>query len=884
MNFRLLPACFAAISLSLVQAAEDRGKKPEPAELVRQLGDESYPVREAATFELWALGEKAKPMLSQAIASGDPEVVMRARSLLRKVHLGILPDSPPEVVELVVKYDTASPEMRLTIIRRLKQLRAWRQVLRIHELERDPNTLERIAGEIAGVAVEAAREFLAGDEPDFSGAREVLEMGRPEPEQLMALADFHRVAGSLENEWRKAAELEGEPGHLWRYALLAAKGDVKGAAKEADAAGLDMIGARLRALEGDPLPWVKMVPVPPQQIPPDSLDAYRDAVADLWSDRAVPGDVVKSLVRESKNGGGDDRFGALSLLYALGEADVATDSMEELVPVLAFFHYENNERIDDALKSLGIDPEKPDYEEWAAKKFKAVISDPDDAEEELNALATLGWFLERRGLDEVAAKIFAEPLAELGREEPEVFLDKTNELFASFSFNRVVWPVLDASATFAGDDPAKLLMVRDNLFGESVHISPLWKSLDLYDPQMDARAKLRMMAELLGSAPDSSKSLEKWWKWGKEQLEKEAKEERREMMALLMAISAMRSDAARYLEMTDLMRSKDLGFDDLGELGENFRFAEYELSCLIAAGRWEEIVKRRQASSDRIPTDPMRRAYLAGALRKVGKEAEAKKEEEKIDRLVLGDVRAMRWIARAYASCGDFEKAGEWWWRVALETTGDTQEFIYAAEAVLDDAKERGDWKLAASMGEIQMLYHLMMGDRSEQPWVLLRSRIETEMARALSLMDQDRTRAIKMLERCHTRGATDGSMADYFFPALRTVGLIEQHDRWFEESWKSYEAVLERFPGSQNTRNTAAWTAARANRRLDEAEKLVTTALETAPNQAAYLDTLGEIWFCRGDREKALKWSTKALLNEPGETTLVRQHERFRAGDFPLK
>ncbi len=126
--------------------------------------------------------------------------------------------------------------------------------------------------------------------------------------------------------------------------------------------------------------------------------------------------------------------------------------------------------------------------------------------------------------------------------------------------------------------------------------------------------------------------------------------------------------------------------------------------------------------------------------------------------------------------------------------------------------------------------------------------------------------------------------MADYFFPALRTVGLTEQHDRWFEESWKSYEEVLERFPGSQNTRNTVAWTAARANRRLDEAEKLVTTALEALPNQAAYLDTLAEIWFCRGDREKALKWSAEALLSEPGETTLARQHERFRSGEFPLK
>ena len=885
MKFRLLPAFVAVITLSISPAAEDREQGALSADLVARLGDESYPVREAATFELWSLGEKAKPLLKQAIASGNPEVALRARSVLRKIHLGILTDSPPEVVALVVKYDTASPEARQGIIRKLKKLRAWRQVLRIHELERDPETLERIAGELAGVAVEAARELLASDEPDFTTARELLEMGRPEPEQLMALADFHRVAGSLENELTRAAKLEGKAGHLWRYVLLAAKGDLEGAAKEADAADLDVIGARLRALSGNPLPWVEMVPVPPQQIPPDSIDGYRDAVVGLWKGRAVPRRMVQALVKQSGKGGIEDRLGAVNVLYSLGESEVGTDAMEELVPVLAFFHYENNERVGDAFESLGLDPENPDYEGWAEKRFKVVIADPDECEEEINALATLGWFLERRGLDDVAAVLFAKPLAELAREDPEIFLDKTNELFANFSFNRVVWPVLDASAAFADEDPAKMIMVRDNLFGEGVHVSPLWKSLDLLDPEMDGRAKLRMAAELLGSAPDISKSLEKWWKWGREQAMKGELEDRKEISALLLAISALRSDAGRYLEMVDLIRENGMDLDELGEIGENFRFAHYEMACLTAAGRWEEIVERRKAAADRQPTtNPIRRAYLAGALRNAGREDEAKREEEKIERLALGDVRSMRWIARAYTSCGDFKRARKWWWQAATETTGEIEEFISAAEPLLEDAKERGDWKLVASLGEVQILFHLMMGDRSEQPWTLLRARIETEMAHALSIMDDDQDRAIRMLEQCHSRGATDGSMADYFFPALRGAGLKQQHDQWFEETWKFYEEVLRRFPESHNTRNTAAWTAARANRRLDEAEKLITEALDEMPNQAAYLDTYGEIWFCRGDREKALEWSGKALLFEPGESTLLRQHERFRNGELPEK
>ncbi|MGB6222462.1 hypothetical protein [Haloferula sp.] len=884
MKFRLPTALVAVIAISHAAAAEDRESRPLAAsELVEQLGNESYPVREEATYELWVLGEKARDLLEQAVVSGDPEVAVRARGVLRKVQLGILPDSPPEVVELVVRYDTASPEGRMNIIRGLKRLRAWRQVLRIHELERDPETLELIAGEIEGVAVEAARELLASDEIDFSGARELLEMGRPEPAQLMALADFHRVAGSLENELERAAKLKGEAGHLWRYALLAVKGDLRGAAKEAEAAGLSVIAARLRALGGDPLPWVKMVQVPPQQIAPESLDRYRDAVGDLWEGRPPSPKLISSLEKESEQGEDEERYASISVLYALGESDVATDLMEQMVPVLAFFHYENNERVNEAFEALGLDPEDPDFRKWGAKQFEVVLRNPENAEQEMNALATLGWFLERRGLHDLASEIFTEPLVRLGREDPEIFLSKTDEFFASFSFNRVVWPVLEASATFADEDPAKLATVRDNLFGEGVHVGPLWSSIDRLDPTLDGKAKLQMSAELLGLAPDEGKSFEKWWKWSREQVMGAEPKEQGEQIGLMLAISALRSNVEAYLEMADLMRAEGMDFGELGEIGRNFRFAEYEMACLTAAGRWDELVERRRLASDNALTSPVRHAYLASALRNAGKEEEAREREEMIDRLVLGDVQVMRFIARAYMTYGDFKRADLWWQRAAAETTGDTQEFMYAAEPVLDGAKERGDWKLVASLGEVQLLFHLMMGDRSEQPWTLLRARIETEMARALSIIDEDRDKAIAMLERCHARGVTDGSMADYFFPALRAAGLREQHDQWFEETWESYQEVLERFPGSQNTRNTAAWTAARANRRLDEAEVLVTTALEAMPEQAAYLDTLGEIWFCRSDREKALKWSGKALLHEPGESTLMRQHERFRSGDFPL-
>jgi predicted Zn-dependent protease len=49
-------------------------------------------------------------------------------------------------------------------------------------------------------------------------------------------------------------------------------------------------------------------------------------------------------------------------------------------------------------------------------------------------------------------------------------------------------------------------------------------------------------------------------------------------------------------------------------------------------------------------------------------------------------------------------------------------------------------------------------------------------------------------------------------------------------------------------------------------------------PEQPAYLDTMAEIQFARGNRAKALEWSAKAINFSPSEEIFRRQHERFRS------
>ncbi len=72
--------------------------------------------------------------------------------------------------------------------------------------------------------------------------------------------------------------------------------------------------------------------------------------------------------------------------------------------------------------------------------------------------------------------------------------------------------------------------------------------------------------------------------------------------------------------------------------------------------------------------------------------------------------------------------------------------------------------------------------------------------------------------------------------------------------------AACKLYPKSHNSRNTAAWLASRSIRRLDEALKHSEAALTQRPTQGAYLDTMAEVWFAKGNRDKAIEWSQKAV------------------------
>jgi hypothetical protein len=76
-------------ALALIALARAGAIGADPADrmprLIRQLGDDRYARREAASRELDAIGEPARAALTRAAADPDPEVGRRARQLLDRL-------------------------------------------------------------------------------------------------------------------------------------------------------------------------------------------------------------------------------------------------------------------------------------------------------------------------------------------------------------------------------------------------------------------------------------------------------------------------------------------------------------------------------------------------------------------------------------------------------------------------------------------------------------------------------------------------------------------------------------------------------------------------------------------------------------------------------
>lgn len=862
-------------------SAQSGLKAPEKslAALIEDLADEKFRVRENASREIWKTGESALPGL-QAIAAGkDPEQAYRARDLIRKIQLHITPDTDPAVSSLVERYAKASPNEKVALFDQMHKKRAWRQILKLYASETSPELQSRLVRSVDGVAVIAARECLLDDDP--AAAREFLEMAPADAPGLLALADFHRSQGSLEAELKRAKTLKGVQADAWQLALYRASGNLEAARDAASAAGETAISATIAALLGDPLPWLQH-----HQTGGATLKSYTELAIKRWQGKAIRPADLEMLAHPANGRNRDQRGSAAGELFLLGEARLAEKAYAAGSPLAAFSYFESLERIPEALKALGLDPENPDYPAWVEKRMNRLAkndaADQGDESADTKDLIVLASFLERRGLHRQCAAAFLKPLAAMGEKDADLFTSFLSQLFggnAMIGGESIGAPQLakQAALAWAGGDADRWAQVIDAAFGGQDETVALWDWLAELQPQASRAERLDGMLALCGLGRDPLRLREKWLTLAWAAVQQAPEDKRKPLLDKMVFMTSQSPDVRTSLKLWDQL-------DESGRDGISWRAHILDLS---AAERWDDAAEFFLKQTGRISEtesapQPSLYACAAACLRKAGRAGEAAALDALVEKLALGN-DALE-IANGYAYGNDYKRAADWRARAVRQTDPAAEAFADVLQLHTEMAVEQGNWQQVAAISEVraQMLAAVDSESVSVPPLLSLRLRLQSDLGRALIMLKSDRPGALAMLGNSYRMFPCDGSLADDFFPALRKAGLIKEHDEWFKESWERINAVIRQFPASGNTCNTAAWIASRARRNLDAAEKLIEKALAANPEQSAFLDTMAEIQFARGNRDKALEWSQRAVNFMPLDVMLRRQHERFRSSPLP--
>src|SRR5205823_3813019 len=125
----------------------------------------------------------------------------------------------------------------------------------------------------------------------------------------------------------------------------------------------------------------------------------------------------------------------------------------------------------------------------------------------------------------------------------------------------------------------------------------------------------------------------------------------------------------------------------------------------------------------------------------------------------------------------------------------------------------------------------------------------------------------------------------DIEVPILLTAGLEKEGkkkdaERIYAKVYGVMAKFCEDYPGSSWGHNTLGWLCAICRRDLDAGLKHAQKACDLSPDNAGYLDTLAELHFQKGDKDKALELTKKCIELEPKRGYFQKQLKRIAKGD----
>ncbi|MDX1944488.1 MAG: hypothetical protein SFU86_03705, partial [Pirellulaceae bacterium] len=207
------------LALLLGQAANPAAE--QIAGWVKQLGDDDFAVRQAASDALWQAGAAAIPALAEAVRSPDAETAYRAKALLDKVRVGIRPNTPPELAALIDQFRFGSDSAQRTALAELRTKGQWPIVLALLRSEANLDRRRTLAQAVAPDAGKVIRPLL--EKGQLDDAQAILELTAVQDPGQIQLNTFLLLTGRLESAVAELARQQAtspQPEDWRRLALM----------------------------------------------------------------------------------------------------------------------------------------------------------------------------------------------------------------------------------------------------------------------------------------------------------------------------------------------------------------------------------------------------------------------------------------------------------------------------------------------------------------------------------------------------------------------------------------------------------------------------------------------------------------------------------------
>jgi len=848
------------LALLCLVGSSQVGAEPGGAEIgraIRDLGNESYAAREQAMRFLWSNGVKAQAALTKALESPDLEVAARAGIILERIKFGVLPGTPSEIESLIFQFHYGDAGTKYRIIGELlkKGESAHSTLVTLVSNVRDERLRQSIGSQLASQAAATVATLLA--EGKVTDAERLLEVCAVSGNVACArhFAAYWLADGDIEEQVARYKDRTDWTGAILLACLHRAAGDLVKARTVAEASRNAEIKRGILYELGD---WKALATVYSEQARPRNMrEDPLFGAAFYWfgGETEKHGQAIKQLIEKC------GQQAQSYLIWDTAETLLLTGQPEQAIRLLVDHRqYE---------KAFELRCTQLRYKE-AFQLYEKALQDknPNLVRLRLSAAGRLAALGETERAREAFSSVFEEQ-KQAGNFSwaPHLIEEELKSGLRDDALEHCAEALSRAQPGYATRN------LLEKVFPDRGQDAEVWWAfLQRRLPEEDAAAALKRLRQVMRGKLAETELASLANGLAKEAGELDQKQKAQWLVALGRVLRNHRKPdlAEKHLREAGKHDATGAAYRDLGDL-------------LARAKRWGEAAESYRMASERMRNDA-RNVFLRGwALSQSGAKAEGAKLMTLANRMLLGNEVARHALAEAQQKLGLFDYALRQ--RELILRTGNFQSWHVgdAMRKIVPRLVEKKDYGRAALHWERAMLDCLKASVNFQDASAYLVVPQYVYMNRARQFLNEGKIEGVRRVVGLCQKALPGGTdLPVYLVRELEAAGYQEDSDKVFGTAFEALKKVLDDYPNAAVHHNQMAWMLAKCGRELDVAMEHVGKALKPQPDSAAYLDTLAEIHFQRGNRAEAIKTIKRCIELSPSNKYYQRQLKRFETEGPP--